>query len=1243
MARYFGGFRDRLKKKTRNFSISEKDIQWLKMATSFSWSPARREYQWLEPEDYLSSFLNSSISAQDSTDNPSPGSDNLYDEGGTEVPYSGQNYSTNPFDGDAVDSEPEYDLGSNVGDDSLHRAQSDILADLPHIDEYKLEISSALQRRGIHVNADNIQVPDELALHLNNYQERGRSSLDSYELRARLQYYKKQVIQSYEQLNTPTSGFQAFEESPSINYDTGAQSTDPTPMSNLEDDEKSIVSSLDRLEASLREDSQPVLEKEIERVEEKREENTQDDSYPASFSNPPSSFADDSWLVLPIDSFPSGADPSMLDNQELLNQDSMRDGMVSPERAISDELPDNNPEKSEKRRSPLFKSSKSAEADADTTSLGKLKNNGAPYSNDAASEGDGLLSDSKQKERPVSLFNTNGPPKESPLDSSLFNRKNDSGNSGASRERKIFDGQRKNRKEVKLPEITPPANSDKLEQTPDHPPHKSRTEVKFPGEFLSKPRHNAENGSEKSIIHKQDFDDPGNDAKQTEDPFQNEEMSLSDIILKLRNENDLGSVLNESLVESEEEPSSVDEKANNKEDDEDTTLSMSIEEQEKLGINLLKIRGVEDDLPIPEPEEKELLRYDPLEAFTPPSEANQPTVDSSPSIGDGILDLESLNDRLGMDQVLPAKPPPEESSRPESIPPEQTNLDLSNSSFLEISDQEPIYDEEKHESPIHGLLEPDDSRAGNPTDEFPELPNIADESSRSELPEPEVSVFENPLQEKLYREKKPTILDKEKRSIPENSDRNVTPQKNEKADSDETVNESRERYIEEERKKLYSLIGRLEQNTVESERNNISEAPPLQEAYSTPGGSAINSQQDLESDQRSEQKEAGEKEALEISRDFTNETSLLDSSSDKPDVSMQGVDALLIDEDTKEDSIELYIASDAIAEDVSDEASNDSTEVDPEIFQLNSSVEQESVLDVKPPVTDDTESTTRLEVPINEEEEEMPDTEKDEQVQTIEISSTPEHALETKHPETKETESPPLSKEPLENAAMEFDQIGLEFENLLSVVECLAFAAEEPIPIKKIARIYSEVQGLKMPTESEVLAAVDKLNESYEKEGRAFRIKSWGRGIRMATHPQFANYIRALYQNNKPKKLSRTLMETLSIVAYSQPTTKPEIDFVRGVDSDYAVRKLLELGLIDIVGRSEAIGRPLLYGTSERFLDQFGLSEIEALPKLREVEDLLGDPAFQKERLHLLALEGLDTEEASSAESKESKEEQADD
>jgi segregation and condensation protein B len=101
-------------------------------------------------------------------------------------------------------------------------------------------------------------------------------------------------------------------------------------------------------------------------------------------------------------------------------------------------------------------------------------------------------------------------------------------------------------------------------------------------------------------------------------------------------------------------------------------------------------------------------------------------------------------------------------------------------------------------------------------------------------------------------------------------------------------------------------------------------------------------------------------------------------------------------------------------------------------------------------------------------------------------------------------------------------------------------------------------------------------------------------------------------------------METLAILTYKQPASKPEIDYVRGVDSDYALRRLLDVGLVDVVGRSDSVGRPLLYGTTARFLEEFGLSALDDLPNLREIEELLDDPAFNKERARLLMLSGLD-------------------
>ncbi|RMF52572.1 MAG: SMC-Scp complex subunit ScpB [Bacteroidetes bacterium] len=195
--------------------------------------------------------------------------------------------------------------------------------------------------------------------------------------------------------------------------------------------------------------------------------------------------------------------------------------------------------------------------------------------------------------------------------------------------------------------------------------------------------------------------------------------------------------------------------------------------------------------------------------------------------------------------------------------------------------------------------------------------------------------------------------------------------------------------------------------------------------------------------------------------------------------------------------------------------------------------------------------------------------------------------------------------------------------SLERVCEAMIFAADEPLAPARIAAVYAEVTGEPRPPVSAIEEAVDRLNAAYEATERTFRIHRWAGGYRMATEPELAPYVRALFEDTRQRRLSRSLMETLAVVAYRQPVTKPEVDYVRGVDSDYALRRLLELNLIDVVGRSEAVGRPLLYGTTARFLEQFGLQSLGELPNLREVEELLNDPAFNRERARLLMEAGL--------------------
>lgn len=175
-----------------------------------------------------------------------------------------------------------------------------------------------------------------------------------------------------------------------------------------------------------------------------------------------------------------------------------------------------------------------------------------------------------------------------------------------------------------------------------------------------------------------------------------------------------------------------------------------------------------------------------------------------------------------------------------------------------------------------------------------------------------------------------------------------------------------------------------------------------------------------------------------------------------------------------------------------------------------------------------------------------------------------------------------------------------------------------------MADVYAEVTGDEGVDTADVEAGVEALNASYRETGRTFRAERWAGGYRLATVPEVGAFVKALLVVEEERRLSRSLMETLAVIAYQQPVTKPEVDFVRGVNSDYAVRKLLEGRLVAVVGRSDGVGRPLLYGTTDNFLEQFGLDSVDELPRPREIEELLEDPAFTRERAELLA--SLDAE-----------------
>ena len=147
--------------------------------------------------------------------------------------------------------------------------------------------------------------------------------------------------------------------------------------------------------------------------------------------------------------------------------------------------------------------------------------------------------------------------------------------------------------------------------------------------------------------------------------------------------------------------------------------------------------------------------------------------------------------------------------------------------------------------------------------------------------------------------------------------------------------------------------------------------------------------------------------------------------------------------------------------------------------------------------------------------------------------------------------------------------------------------------------------------EKDILEAIKKLSAQYQSDEYAFEINHVGGGYQFLTKPAYQASISILLKQQSKKRLSNSAMETLSIIAYKQPTTKGEMEQIRGVNCDYSVQKLLEKGLIEIKGKSENIGRPLLYGTSNQFMEYFGINDITELPTLKdfgtEEENTIGE------------------------------------
>ncbi len=174
-------------------------------------------------------------------------------------------------------------------------------------------------------------------------------------------------------------------------------------------------------------------------------------------------------------------------------------------------------------------------------------------------------------------------------------------------------------------------------------------------------------------------------------------------------------------------------------------------------------------------------------------------------------------------------------------------------------------------------------------------------------------------------------------------------------------------------------------------------------------------------------------------------------------------------------------------------------------------------------------------------------------------------------------------------------------DQLKAILEVLIFISQEPLTLEKMREVLGEVP------EEELEAALNSLLSDYAAGERGIQVVRSGGGFLFTTKPEHDQWVRRLLQIEKKTKLSSAALETLSIIAYHQPITQAEISAIRGVDSTYCLKSLLQKKLIKIVGRKKAPGNPLVYRTSDRFLQYFGLNSLDDLPKEEEIAKILED------------------------------------
>ena len=175
----------------------------------------------------------------------------------------------------------------------------------------------------------------------------------------------------------------------------------------------------------------------------------------------------------------------------------------------------------------------------------------------------------------------------------------------------------------------------------------------------------------------------------------------------------------------------------------------------------------------------------------------------------------------------------------------------------------------------------------------------------------------------------------------------------------------------------------------------------------------------------------------------------------------------------------------------------------------------------------------------------------------------------------------------------------MDIHDLIPLAEALIFAADGPIKAERMA------EALDVPL-TDIKEAIEALEVDYAERPRGFFLQEVAGGYQLRTRPEYADYLRKLGRS-RPFRFSRPALESLAIVAYRQPVTRSEIEYLRGVDSGSVLKTLLEKHLVRILGKKDVPGKPMIYGTTREFLELFGLPDLSSLPTLSEFSELAPD------------------------------------